>query len=523
MFKRSVSIGRALMRVKFFLSTCAFYLGRIPLAEAATYYVGPNATENAPGTTRDAPATPTGVLAKVAAGDVVVFLDGVYTQPLALTRSGAAGAPITLRADDGVVPVLRGPSSGDADGVSANADVSHYVIEGLWFESWGTGGVGLDWNDSVSDITVRYCVADSNLRNGFSPYYAANVTLEYNIASRNGWGPDSWSSNINVFAVRGSNNVVRGNVAFHGVDTSEGQSDGNGFIVDLTIDQGAVLLENNVAFMNGGACIAVTDSGNTQLVGNTCYSNSRRAADYMDEFNLGNTCREGLVAEVPLNARPYTFSNLVLRNNVAIPTAAGKDGVNTYSTSPCGGGTTYTSEGNYIQRVDAASLFENPAAGDLRPRAGSPLIDKVTPGATSKDIGFDPKCIKVETDQSKKKYDYWTFAPDLAYIRSIGGIRRCFNPLSRPLGTSHEIGAYELGSGVSAGGAGNVGGGGGNSAQAGGASADDGGCSCRTVVRTGSNSGWLAGFLTLGLAAERRRRRKARAPCAMVAGTHHAR
>jgi MYXO-CTERM domain-containing protein len=516
------------MRIQLFFFTCLFQAAWLPSAEALTYYVAPNGNGSGAGTSRDAPSTPAGVLGKVAAGDVVVFLDGVYGNALGLTRSGSSGSPITLRADEGAVPIIRGTGAGNADGLSAHADVSHYVIEGLWFENWGTGGVGLDWDNSVSNVTIRYCVADSNLRNGFSPYYAADVTLEYNIASRNGWGPDSWSSNFNLFAITGSNNVVRGNVAFHGVDTSSERSDGNGFIVDLTIDQGAVLLENNLAFMNGGACIAVTDSGEAKLVGNTCYSNSRRAADYMDEFNFGNTCRAGDVSGVPVDARPYTFTNLVLRNNVAVPTVAGKDGVNTYSTSPCGGPMTYVNEGNYIERTEAASLFQNAAAADLRPKAGSALIDKVTGSDTHPtDIGFDPKCIKTETDQAKKKYDYWAFAPDLAYIKSVGGIRRCFSPVTRPTGSSQDLGAYELGSGSSAGGApAGVGGrpasagngNGGNPALAGmggspssgppAVNDEEGGCGCRTAgAKRPANGAIAAALVGLGLLAGRRRRK----------------
>lgn len=420
----------------------AFVLLAEPVA-AATYYVSPSGSASAAGTARSAPTTPASALGKVNGGDIVVFLDGVYTQAAFLSRSGTAGSPITLRADDGAVPIFRGNGSGNGSGIGAIANISHYVIDGLWFENWGSGGLEVGWTVNVDNLVIRNCVADMNLRAGFSPFRTSNLTFERNIASRNGWGPSSWSSNVNIWGVRGTNNVVRGNVSFHGVDTSSAQSDGNGFILDVTLAGGTALFENNVAFLNGGSCISVTDSGSAQLIGNTCYANSQRAASYMDELNMGNTCR-GLTDGIPINQTPFTFTNLVVRNNALIPTLAGKDGINVYNNSPCGGGTSYTQSGNHVQNGGGA-LFENAAAADFRPKAGSALIDKVAHGTTfGSDIGFDPKCIKLETDATKQKYAYWTFAPDLAYMKSIGGIRACFAPRTRPQGANQEIGAYEL-------------------------------------------------------------------------------
>jgi hypothetical protein len=93
-----------------------------------------------------------------------------------------------------------------------------------------------------------------------------------------GWGPDSWSSNINLWAIRGPNNIVRGNVAFHGVDTSSNNSDGNGFILDVSLDEGSALFENNIGFLNGGACVAVCDTSGARIVNNTCFHNAQRTA-----------------------------------------------------------------------------------------------------------------------------------------------------------------------------------------------------------------------------------------------------
>ncbi|HET9930086.1 MAG TPA: hypothetical protein VFQ35_05355 [Polyangiaceae bacterium] len=414
----------------------AFLFASPHVALATTYYVGPAGTASAAGTSRDAPSTPAAIVDKLAPGDVVIFLDGVYPtkETTKITKSGTAQAPITFRADEGAIPVFRGPGeTPDQGAIEAGADVGFLVFEGLWFENWGSGAIELDWDfKGCHDITMRYNVADSNGRGGFAPYNSDNALIEYNISSRNGYRSDgSWSSNINVWGTSGKV-VVRGNVAFHSVDTSSNNSDGNGFIADLTLANTQTLFENNIAFGNGGACIAITDSGNATLIGNTCYNNNKRAPT--NDFNFVNTCRSGSVDGVPVNGKGWTFSGLTMRNNLL----AG--GVKTISSC---GGSSYTQQDNV---TNASNVFTDPAAGDFRPKAGSAAVDKVAHGTTfATDIGFDPKCIKVETDSAKKHgYSWWTNAPDFDYMKKIGGIKKCWAPRNRPQGSNQELGAYEV-------------------------------------------------------------------------------
>jgi hypothetical protein len=129
-----------------------------------------------------------------------------------------------------------------------------------------------------------------------------------------------------------------------------------------------------------------------------------------------------------------------LTNNALIPTS-GRQSVRTV---PCGGGgANYTNMNNVTS--GGADVFEDASAANFRPKAGSALTDKVAHGTTfGTDIGFDPKCIKLETDNTKKFKDYWTHAPDLEYVKSIGGIKNCFSPRMRPQGSNQEIGAYEV-------------------------------------------------------------------------------
>jgi len=380
------------------------------LSQAKDYFVSPKGKEKSLGTHIETPTSPSAALKKVKSGDTVIFLDGTYENPIHLTVSGKPGAPITLRAYAGAVPVFKAPKFRKIDGLSAEADVSNYVIDGLWFEEWGEAGIGLGWDHKVSGVVIRNCVADLNGRNGFAPYYASDVTIVNNIASRNGWAPDSWSSNFDIFAVHGKKNKVSGNVSFHGVDTSSHRSDGNGYILDLSTNEGSAVFENNIGFLNGGSCISIADSGGAQLIGNTCYGNAQYGADFLDEIVLANTCRPGTVSRIPLNGMPYTFSGLVLRNNLVAPFSAAKKGIAAYS--KCGEKNYSSDQNSVIFPAVSEITSPDPSAFGIDPR--------------NVPLQFDFKCIKRETNPSKNKFSFWKFAPDLEYIKGRGGISKCF-------------------------------------------------------------------------------------------------
>jgi hypothetical protein len=62
------------------------------------------------------------------------------------------------------------------------------------------------------------------------------------------------------------------------------------------------------------------------------------------------------------------------------------------------------------------------------------------------DIGFDPKCIVKRTPVmvgEVARVSTWQFDVDIDYIKSIGGVAKCFNPMMRS-GTP-DVGAYRAG------------------------------------------------------------------------------
>jgi hypothetical protein len=401
------------------------------------FYVGPAATGTGDGSLGN-PWNIDQALKLAGPGDTVLFLDGVYRQPLLFTRSGEQDAPIVFRAAPGALPVLDGDGVGNRPGMTSLAVVHDLVVEGFFVRNWRYAGIGFTWDHhGCKNITIRHCVADSNQLAGIGAYFAEGITIEHNIASRNGWGPESWTSNFTIYTIGGTNNVVRGNVAFHGIDTSSHQSDGNGFILDVSTNAGNALFENNLAFLNGGAGFASTDSSGARFVGNTSFHNGQ-AILKLAEFAFVDTCRD----ESPINGQRYALNNVVLRNNVGVA-QSGRLAETRYS---CGdkNPTFLNSDlrNNHFATGDASGLFSNAAALDFRPTMGSALQGTAdATGTLNQDLGFDPKCIKPESGQ---RYTWWRFAPDEAYIRSIGGVAACFSPISRPRGDGQEIGAYEI-------------------------------------------------------------------------------
>jgi len=400
------------------------------VAHGVTRYVAPNGRASQAGS-KDSPWDLATAASNAKAGDVVELADGVYAgQFLCLSRSGTAVRPITFRAADGAVPVLEGGPGNARAGIDASTVVHDIVLEGLWLRQWRYSGVAISWSHhGASGITVRHCVADDNQQAGISLYWARRITIEENISSRNGWGPDSWSScNFDIFAPQGGDNAIRGNVAFHGIDTSAASSDGNGFILDLSIDKGSALFENNLGFLNGGACISVTDSRGARLVNNTCFHNAQRTAA---EFEFDDTCR-AVVEGIPVNGNDYVLHDALFANNVAV----GDTGKRTFAKHTCKAKSTawVTSavQGNIFVTGDGTAEFADPGARDFRLKADSSLVGQAPSiGTPARDIGFDPRCIKA---QSAQRYPFWTNAPDETYIRSIGGIAKCWSPVARPQG-----------------------------------------------------------------------------------------
>ncbi len=407
---------------------------------ATTYYVSPTGTGGT--CSHAAPCSlDTGALNAVA-GDFVVLLDGTYAgQQLVPMNSGTASAWITYQADVGAVPILDGKTA-SASAVAVSSNTAVYVrFVGIVARNWA-GGFSNEWIGSPTDGGVfqtnangnwQYvnCIADGNTRNGFAFNSSQGVLISGCISAHNGTSTtSSWSSGFQLFGVQGTaqDNVVEGNVSFENMDAQK-HTDGSGFITDTMVT--GLSFINNLAFLNGGSGIRLTDSANISIINNTLFHNGQDTTD-TGPTNPG---------EIYFTSGSKT-QGLTMVNNVAVPTGSTQDPAAGWIFN---GGTLTIPSSNVVS--NSSTLFAAPTASnpDFRPAAGSSLVDKGTAtNAPSDDIGFDPKCITagVPTDIAVPS---WTkYSVDYTYIKSVGGVAGCFAPGKRPAGTGVDIGAYEL-------------------------------------------------------------------------------
>jgi len=251
--------------------------------------------------------------------------------------------------------------------------------------------------------------------------------IQQSIVAHNGNLQPSWSSGVNLYTAGGSyqDNIIRRNVSFENIDISSHHSDGSGFILDQS-STGA-LFENNIGFRNGGSCIRVNCPG-SHVVNNTCYHDGLEPSDAQ-----GLPAAPGEIYYSDATAK----SGAVFQNNLAA--ASGYN-----NTQTAFGGPLPTQTTNYAVNANAATpFFVNPAGANpdfhLTSSATANIVDKGTAsGAPTQDIGFDAKCIK---SGSPGGASWWSYTIDYAYIASIGGVARCFNPATRS--NTPDIGAYE--------------------------------------------------------------------------------
>jgi MYXO-CTERM domain-containing protein len=399
-----------------------------PAVHAASYYYGPSGLASAACTQAAPCALDYNTSGKAfQPGDTIYLLGGTYSgQYIRNGASGNSGAWITFKAVDGQLPILDG-GGGVGCGAEPNASVQYVIFDGIASRNWQSSGFSNGWNTPSSHIQFINCIADGNGVNGIAFYKATGVLIQQSIVAHNGNLQPSWSSGVNLYTAGGSyqDNIIRRNVSFENIDISSHHSDGSGFILDQS-STGA-LFENNIGFRNGGSCIRLNCPG-SHVVNNTCYHDGLEPSD-----------AQGLPASPGeiYYSDATTKSGAVFQNNLAA--ASGYN-----NTQTAFGGPLPTQTTNYAVNANAATpFFVNPAGANpdfhLTSSATANIVDKGTAsGAPTQDIGFDAKCIK---SGSPGGASWWSYTIDYAYIASIGGVARCFNPATRS--NTPDIGAYE--------------------------------------------------------------------------------
>ena len=431
-----------------FIGWCSALVAALAIArpaDAATLYVSPTGTAVTGCTTRANPCSLAGAATAAVAGDTVVLMDGLYKeQPLWPANSGTASAWITFRADDCATPILEGPGVGptvnNPDDVGVYSKTAEYVrFVGIVSRGWNEG-FGNGWADGVDSTAVsnghweiESCASYSNGRTGFTFFSASDFHLKNSISAHNGSNTvASWSSGVTLFEATGTN-LVEGTVSFENTD-GQNHTDGSGFIVDEVSNNATFV--NNIAFGNSGSCLRLTKSSGTKFVNNTCYRNSQFGSMATGPTNPG---------ELYFTNAGVTIQNVTFTNNVIVGTGqapAGSQPVQNQPTSGWSNNVVTTGSPTFFTAPTGTNPSFVPASGDTM-LTGKGAAGSAVPTA---DIGLDPKCLVKRTPimvGQVARVSTWQYDVDIDYIKSIGGVAKCFNPKARS-GTP-DVGAYRPG------------------------------------------------------------------------------
>jgi parallel beta-helix repeat protein len=392
-------------------------------AHALDYYVSPSGNDQQ--NDGHSVAKPLRTIQRAAdltqAGDVVNVMNGVYRTNangdnlVSIVRSGAPNRWITYRAYPGHRPrlVSKGWSAINVSGAAyiviegfelignaanitladaraqrnntnnpmtsgngifvgrrfgnTNIRPHHVIVRGNQVSKFGGGGIGTFWADYVT--IEDNVVFDTSF---WAPYANSGISLYQN------WNSDNKT---------GYKNFIRRNVVYRNRNYIPNFfsgpprviTDGNGIIVDdsrntqggspLGVYRGRTLIENNIAYDNGGRGIHVYSSDHVDIVNNTAYRNS-------------------LSPEIQDTA--FAASDVGFVNNIAYarsnrsPVETGDVSAVTIDFNLFFGGTINVPIGaNNI--VGQNPLFANVAARNFRLQTGSPAVDTGTATLAAKE------------------------------------------------------------------------------------------------------------------------------------------
>jgi hypothetical protein len=424
---------------------------------AINFYVATNGNNSNTGTLLSPYATIDYVVNnKMNPGDVLLVRGGVYKFSTYLRKSGTATALITIKNYPGELPELNGWSSngqmstGNGFGNDNGAYLSNIKIEGFYITGFYRG-IGFNWcnecnaslsnsnqtqnnagNNRGNNIQIVYNVVDGCGQNGISVNFTSNVIVQRNVVSRTGYEKNSgsWSSGISLLGVSG-NNRVDANVSFHHIDVSGNNTDGNGIIIDLSYDgingNANTQVSNNICFNNGGAGISVTRSSKVTVLNNSTYNDVQTLGAFWGELTVST-----LGAYTNLN-------NIKLINNIFYPKNGGKSiGVDGRYPQYIALNTNNLIGGGILQ-------YKNASTRDFSLKTSqSTAIDKGNDNYNyvTNDNGFKLSDILVAGIDPGSP-SWYTHKPNVAFIKSKGGLSGCFVTHARKQLAKTDIGAIE--------------------------------------------------------------------------------
>ncbi len=294
-------------------------------ASAATYYVATTGDDANPGTESQPWATLDYAVDQISPGDTILVKSGTYAG-CRIENSGQAGAPCTLKADDGATVVINTPGATCRHDSNIEVEwydgtVSYWIIEGFEVSSGPRSGIDLR---DTEHITIRDCyVHDSGSGTGIFLAFSYYPVIEDCESSYNGEHGFYQSNSGDYHEVR--NCVFHHNVGcgiHHNGDERYTPGDG-------LISYG--LIEKNVIYQNGtGGGAAINGDGlwYTKIYNNLVYDNraggialyvtdAAAASSYCDIYNntlvFGTDGRD--VINIPGKGKDKPLGH-VIRNNI---------------------------------------------------------------------------------------------------------------------------------------------------------------------------------------------------------------
>lgn len=393
---------------------------------ATEYFVSCSGNDTNSGTSPEAAFRTIQKAANLTApGDIVTVMNGEYTNSCAacsvvdITRSGSPDAWIVYRAYEGHKPLLR---FNGWHGFQIRSGASYIEILGFDLRGGRTSqtfefcraerqnsnplcngnGITADGRNDGERKPHHIRIANNRVwqcaGGGINAIQADYITIEDNIVHENAWHARFANSGINIYQAWNSDSetttkiIIRRNRVFNNrslVDwfATNRLSDGNGIIIDdlrntqnssqLGPYKGAILVENNLSFNNGGAGIQAYLSDRIDFINNTTYLNGQ-VVDY-GEIRV-NQCSAVRILNNIAVARP---------NGRAIEIIRGVDVFSDYNLA-FGGSVSSPGPNDLI----ADPLFLSPstewALSDFRPSDKSPAKESGDPSLLL-DLDLDRK------------------------------------------------------------------------------------------------------------------------------------
>lgn len=384
------------------LWVCLLLVVSATAADAATFYVAPTGSDDNPGTASEPFATLQYAVRVVQPGDTIIIRPGTHTG-FEITASGAPGAPIVIRGEQGAVLDVAGPFNRRGDIVVVR-NASHIVIESLEVRDGSRAGIAVlgEANAIAESVVIRDVNVHDNELYGIFTAYTRGLLIEDSAISgstkKDGIAISRLASDTVV-----RRNVIRGNAASGILVNNDGEPSGGGVIANVTIE-GNTLYENGQV---GAAAINFAAVTRSRIVNNLLYENhatgialSNDGKDVrngsFDNLIAFNTIVQASDGRFAVSLKNGSSRNRVINNILLHPGPEGSlevdksSAVDLYSDHNVHTGRIWfngrrVKMGKWNRKLgqDANSieltpgeLFVDPLRANFRLKAGSPAIDR---------------------------------------------------------------------------------------------------------------------------------------------------